>query len=118
MALPSGRQHSRIRLAIPVKLSDSREAQAAENAVTENVSPQGTRVLVKTPKEPATLLFLHSPTHPFRASARVVYCQPLPGGQFGVGLELQGPAVNWANTQNRSYTDILINFDRGIRSKG
>jgi hypothetical protein len=97
MALPSGRAQSRIRLAVPVRLSDPREPESAENAVTENVSPLGTRVLVKTPKEAETLLFLNSPTLRFRTSVRVVYCQPLPGGQFGVGLELQGPAVNWAN---------------------
>jgi hypothetical protein len=30
-----------------------------------------------------------------RALARVVYCQRLPDGHFGVGLQFQDVAVNW-----------------------
>ena len=63
--------------------------------MTENVSPWGARVVVDAPARPDALLFLKSPTHKFQTSVRVVYCKPLSGGQFGVGLQLQGPSVNW-----------------------
>jgi hypothetical protein len=32
-----------------------------------------------------------------RTLARVVYCQRLPNGHFGVGLQFQGIAVNWSH---------------------
>jgi hypothetical protein len=94
MAIPTGRLQRRIRLAAQVKLLDARKPELAENAVTENVSPQGARVLVKTPMQPETLLFLISLEHNFRTSVRVIYCEPLSSEQFGVGLQLQEPSVN------------------------
>jgi hypothetical protein len=93
----SGRLHRRIRLTLPVKLLDPSEPRTSQNAVTENVSPSGARVVLEAPKQPDTLLLLKAFTRRFRVSARVVYCQPLAGGKFGVGLELQGHSVNWTN---------------------
>ena len=94
MSVQPGRFYKRIRLTLPIKLLCPGNGEASEDAVTENVSPLGVRVVVKTPKEPDTLMFLKSPPR-FRVSARVVYCQPLPGGEFGVGLQVQGPSLNW-----------------------
>lgn len=91
----SGRLHRRIHLTVPVTLLSPGEPRVAENAVTENVSPLGARVLVKTSIAPEVLLLLKSSTPKFRTSVRVVYCEPLSGGQFGLGLQLQGPSVNW-----------------------
>lgn len=96
MALQSGRVHTRVSLALPVKLVDPQEPKVPEDAITENVSPEGARVLVRAPKQPDTALFLHSLTHGFRTSVRVVYCEPLSGGEFGVGLQLRGASVKWA----------------------
>lgn len=84
-----------MRLTAPVTLLFPGDSRAAEDAVTENVSPQGARVLVKAPLEPDVLLQLISPAPRFRTSVRVVYCESLSNGQFGVGLQLQGPSVNW-----------------------
>jgi PilZ domain len=92
----SGRLHRRIPLTVPVKLLNVGEPPVAEDGVTENVSPRGVRVLVKTPIEPNALLLLRSPAPRFRTSVRVVYCEPISGGQFGLGLELEGPSVNWS----------------------
>lgn len=94
----SGRLDRRIHLTVPVKLQNPAEPRVAEDGVTENVSPRGARVLVKTPIEPDALLLLKSPTPRFRTSVRVVYCEPLSGGQFGLGLEVDGPSVNWTGT--------------------
>jgi hypothetical protein len=30
--------------------------------------------------------------------ARVVYCQRLPDGRFGVGLQFQGRPINWSES--------------------
>ena len=95
MSVQPGRFYRRIRLALPIQLLYPENAETSEDAVTENVSPLGVRVLVKTPKQPDTLMLLKSPAPQIRASARVVYCEPLPGGEFGVGLQLQGASLNW-----------------------
>jgi hypothetical protein len=96
--MQSGRLHRRIHLTVPVSLLNPGEPRVAEDAVTENVSPRGARVLVKTPIEPDALLLLKSPTPRFRTSVRVVYCEPLSGGQFGLGLQLEEVSVNWTET--------------------
>jgi hypothetical protein len=92
----SGRLYRRIHLTVPVTLLNPGESRVAEHGVTENVSPRGARVLVTTPIEPNVLLLLRSPTPRFRTSVRVVYCERISGGQFGLGLELEGPSVNWS----------------------
>lgn len=97
MILQSGRFHTRACLAFPVKLINPQDLKLAEDAITENVSPLGARVLVKARKEPEEPLILHSLTHGFRTPVRVVYCEPLPDGQFAAGLHLQGLSVKWAN---------------------
>lgn len=91
----SGRLDRRIHLTVPVKLQNPADPRVAEDGVTENVSPRGARVLVKTPIAPDALLLLKSPTPKFRTSVRVVYCELLSGGQFGLGLEIEGVSVNW-----------------------
>jgi hypothetical protein len=92
----SGRFHRRIHLTVPVKLLNLGEPRVTEDGVTENVSPRGARVLVKTPIEPDAILLLKSLAPSFRTSVRVVYCERISGGQFGLGLELEGPSVNWS----------------------
>ena len=93
--MQSGRLHRRRYLTVPVKLLNPDEPGVTEDAVTQNVSPWGARVVVSSRREPDVLLLLKSPTHRLRTSVRVVYCEPLAGGQFGVGLQLQGPSINW-----------------------
>ena len=40
-----------------------------------------------------------------RTFARVVYCQRLPDGRFGVGLQFQGIAVAWPKDSMAGATD-------------
>lgn len=96
--MQSGRLHRRIHLTVPVKLLNAGEPRVAEDGVTENVSPRGARVLLNTPIERDAILLLKSPTPGLRTSVRVVYCEPLSGGQFGLGLQLEGPTVNWTGS--------------------
>jgi hypothetical protein len=96
MALQHGRFHARTSLTVKVNLIDPQQPGIVDEAMTENVSAQGARAVVKAAKQPGTLLSLYSPRHRFQTFVRVVYCERLRGGQFGVGLELEGPSVNWA----------------------
>lgn len=98
MQVQPGRSYKRIRLSLPIKLFYPGDREPSADAVTENVSPLGVRVLVKTPQKPDTLMLVKSPAPRFRASVRVVYCEPLPSGEFGVGLQLQGPNLDWLAT--------------------
>lgn len=85
-------------------LLDPGDSQVIQDAATENVSSRGVRVVLKARREPdgprllqpGRLLFLKSPQHKIRTSVRVVYCQTLSNGQLGVGLQVQGASVNWA----------------------
>jgi hypothetical protein len=40
-------------------------------------------------------LMINSLAGDLRTLARVVYCQRLPDGRFGVGLQFQGLSVDW-----------------------
>jgi hypothetical protein len=91
-----GRREKRMRFETSVTLIRAQEPGVSESALTQNVSPMGTRVLVKSSMAPDQLLYLTSPAVGVRASVRVIYCQPLANGQFAVGLRVQGHPVNWA----------------------
>jgi hypothetical protein len=97
MPARSGRLEKRIRLAVPVEITSLQYASANERTTTENVSSLGTRVLTQTARELNERLMIQSLVGDLRTLARVVYCQRLPDGHFGVGLQFQGVAVNWSH---------------------
>jgi hypothetical protein len=41
-------------------------------------------------------LIIRSADGDLRSLVRVVYCQRLEDGRFGIGLQFQGQAVNWS----------------------
>jgi hypothetical protein len=94
-ARSSGRLEKRIRLAIAVEISSPRDPAATERTTTENVCSLGLRVLTQRAKEMNERLMINSLAGDLRTLARVVYCQRLPDGRFGVGLQFQGLAVDW-----------------------
>jgi hypothetical protein len=96
MSVRSGRLEKRIRLAVPVQISSIQDPSATERTTTENVCSLGVRVLTQRAKELNERLMVSSLVADMRTLARVVYCQRLPGGDFGVGLEFQGVAVRWS----------------------
>lgn len=96
MSVRSGRFEKRIRLAVPVQISSVGDPTATELTTTENVCSLGVRVLTQRVKELNERLMIGSLAGDMRTLARVVYCQRLPGGNFGVGLEFQGVAVRWS----------------------
>ncbi|MGA9981332.1 MAG: PilZ domain-containing protein [Candidatus Sulfotelmatobacter sp.] len=93
MATLPGRIEKRIHLEIPVEVSRMQSpgpGDFAEKATTENVSSGGVRVLIKRallPDERLQITLLVGSERP--TPARVVYCQPLAGALFGLGLQFE-----------------------------
>ena len=95
MPVRSGRLEKRIRLAVPLQISSVLDPAAAERTTTENVCSLGMRVLTQRARELNERLMICSIMGDLRTLARVVYCERLPDGRFGVGLQFQGFSVNW-----------------------
>jgi len=92
----SGRLEKRIQRAIPVEISALQHPPLIERASTENVSPLGVRLLTKQPMERDARLIIRSLVGDQKTVARVVYCQRLADGRFGVGMQFLGASVNWS----------------------
>jgi hypothetical protein len=95
MSVRSGRFEKRIRLAIPVEISTLKGPSAIENTFTENACSLGVRVLTQRPKELDERLMVRSHVGQLRVVARVVYCQRLADGRFGVGMQFVGNGAKW-----------------------
>lgn len=95
MPMRSGRIEKRIQLAVPVEISTIQNPSATERTSTENVCSLGVRVLTQRPKEQNERLLVRSSIGDLRTLARVVYCQRLSDGRFGVGMQFLGTAVRW-----------------------
>ena len=91
----SGRLEKRVPLAFPVQVSSLRDPAAAEQTVCENVCSLGMRILAKQTKEFNERLMISSMAWDLRTIARVVYCQRLPDGRFGVGIQFLGQSIRW-----------------------
>jgi hypothetical protein len=95
MALRSGRLEKRIQLSLPVQISSLYDPTTTERATTENVCSLGMRVLSQKARELNERLMISSLVGDARAVARVVYCQGLPDGRYGIGIQFQGQSVRW-----------------------
>ncbi len=96
MPVRSGRLEKRIRLAVPVQISSLLDPAATERTTTENVCSLGMRILTQRARDLNERLMISSVMGDQRTLGRVVYCQRLPDGRFGVGLQFQGQVVNWS----------------------
>jgi PilZ domain len=67
---------------------------AKVEAITENVSPQGARVISNSICALGKLVRLDVPAEHLQLPARVVYCQRLEERKFAVGLQLD-VRVEW-----------------------
>jgi hypothetical protein len=91
----SKRMEDRVPLRVTVDLSSLDVRTPAQEGVTENVSPKGARVLTSKPWKPNDRLNVRSLRGNFRSRARVVYCVPVEGDQFAIGLQLFATAGSW-----------------------
>jgi len=105
MASRSGRRERRTPLAVPVQISRFREPSATERTITENVCAGGLRVVAQRQMNPDEALMVSSATGDLRVQARVVYCQRLRDGRFGIGLHFQGAEVRWPAGTSSSAAD-------------
>lgn len=91
-----GRLEKRIKLTVPLELSSLQDPSATERTTTENVCSLGVRVLTRRSREQNERLAIKSLADGLRALARVVYCQRLADGRFGVGISFVGAAFDWS----------------------
>lgn len=96
MAVRSGRLEKRVQLSLLVQISSLYDPSATERTTTENVCSLGMRVLGQKARELNERLMISSLVGDLRALARVVYCQRLPDGRFGIGIQFQGQTVSWS----------------------
>jgi hypothetical protein len=93
MASQTGRAEKRIHWEVPMRISRLQKpgpTALVENTTTENVSPNGARVLISRALPPQERLLVTSLIGNDEAKlARVVYCEPLAEGVFGVGLQFE-----------------------------
>lgn len=89
MRLSTGRVERRIAKTQVVELVPVGESPIKVEAITENVSPRGARVITNSVCAPGKPMRLNAPNERLNLPARVVYCHPLVGeGKFAVGLQL------------------------------
>jgi hypothetical protein len=102
-----GRIEKRIRLAVPLEVSKVGDLAGPEHTITENVCSYGVRVLTRRAMEPNERIMVRSLESDLQTQVRVVYCQRLTDGRYGVGLQFQEVAINF-----------LSAIRRGSRSQG
>jgi hypothetical protein len=93
MAMRTGRVEKRMPRKMPVQISRAQSlglTKLIEKTTTENVSSRGVRVLTRRALQSQEwLLVTLLVGSEMPRSARVVYCQPLAGELFGVGLQFE-----------------------------
>ena len=99
MRVPIGRFEQRIAKAEVVELLHAGESRV--EAITENVSPRGARVITDSVCAPGKLLLLDAPNEHLNLQARVVYCQRVGENKFAVGLELNVRVETWQKPRQR-----------------
>lgn len=91
----SGRLEKRVKVEIPAQISSSIDPAEMEPAATENVCSLGVRILTQRARDMNERLWIRLLEGNLRTLARVVYCQRLPDGRYGVGLQFQGKSFHW-----------------------
>jgi hypothetical protein len=89
------RVEERVPRAVRVDLCSLDVRHRAHEALTENVSTHGARVVSNNPWKLNDRLNLWCLPGDFRARARVVYCEPLGSNSFAIGLQLLASAGEW-----------------------
>ena len=95
MQAPASRLEERIPLTIRVDLCSLDVRHPAQEALTENISTHGARVVASKPWKLHDRLDVRSRPGDFRARARVVYCESMGTDSFAIGLQLIATAGNW-----------------------
>lgn len=84
------RGQNRVGMKLTAMLIGTHGKLGVEKAVTENVSPNGVRVISTSDWFIDDTILVSLPAGHFTSAARVAYCDVLGQGRFGVGLEFVG----------------------------
>jgi len=95
MPTESRRVGNRTPVHVAVDLSAADVHLAAQQGMTENVSPRGARIVTSQPLQPNDRVTVRSLLGSLRSRARVVYCQPVAKGSWAIGLELFVSVGEW-----------------------
>lgn len=93
-----GRLEKRATVKVPVRIVSVENAFTAETTTTLNISRRGARILATRRWQPEEEVDLTSLAGGFQRLGRVIYCHPLPDGQFCVGLEFGAVIKDWKET--------------------
>jgi hypothetical protein len=80
----------RVDMKVTALLVGKRGKLGMETGLTEDVSSRGVRVTSTSEWLLGEMVLVTIPGFHFTSVARVVYCNPLSNGRFGVGLEFVG----------------------------
>lgn len=96
MRVPLGRFDRRVVKAESVELLHFGESATPKvDAITQNVSPRGARVITNSMCSPGEVVRLGAPNERLNVLARVVYCQRVEESRFAVGLRLDVLVEKW-----------------------
>jgi hypothetical protein len=95
METAAKRGEHRTTMKVAVDLSSLDLRTPAQEGVTENISARGARVVTSRPWKPNERLHVRSLLGNFKSRARVVYCEPIDGYQYAIGLQLLATAGDW-----------------------
>lgn len=90
-----GRIEKRPMVEILVHIAPTESTFVAETATTINISQHGARILTCRRWRLGELLDLTSLSGKFQRQGTVIYCYPLNGAQFCVGLEFNASVDDW-----------------------
>jgi len=92
----TGRTEERKYLAIDVRVISLERRDLVDFGITQNVSSLGLQALFGKRWMQNEPVLIESPPGNIRSRGWVVYCRPVGGGQFTVGLRLLTPQPMWA----------------------
>lgn len=90
-----GRRDKRIPLEVPISLQCIGASDSPEEAVTQNVSVHGARLMTRQRWDPREHVQVYARASKYVFRVRVVYCQPHGKESFFVGLELRKGFAGW-----------------------
>jgi hypothetical protein len=91
----SERTEERSLAKVAVDLSSLNLRTPAQDGITENVSSHGARIVTPRGWRAEDRINVRSLRGDLHSRARVVYCEPLAGGSFAIGVELIARTGKW-----------------------
>ena len=106
-ALREQRIERRIPAEVALELSSLGEPLFYENALTENASRRGARVVAKRSWLRNDHVLVRLPRADERLRARIAYCNALPGDAFAIGLQFSSVVEDWVIPRSDMSDDDL-----------